>query len=100
VGSKQAEPAAPVDEYALAREIEARRREKMFAARSTGRTESRPHEHLATTKESRAEAEPKKPEKKMEDDKVTKPRAKPRASRTAREEIERYDPKKKFGRGG
>ncbi|KAI4658091.1 uncharacterized protein J4E79_007072 [Alternaria viburni] len=100
VGSKQAEPAASVDRYALAREVEARRREKMFAARSTGRTESRPHEHSATTKESIAEAEPKKPEKKVEDDKVTKSRAKPKASRTARGEIERYDPRKRFGHAG
>ncbi|KAI4949540.1 hypothetical protein J4E91_005279 [Alternaria rosae] len=102
VVSKQAEPAAPVDEYALAREVEAKRRERMFAARSTGKTECRPHEQSATTNESsgRSEAEPKKPEKKVEDDKVTKSRAKPRARRTARGEIERYDPRKKFGRGG
>ena len=100
VASKPVKAAAPVDEYTLAREVEARRREKMFAARSTGRTESRPHEHSATTKESRAESEPKKPEKKVEDDKVTKSRAKPKASRTARGEIERYDPRKRFGHAG
>ncbi|KAI4938564.1 hypothetical protein J4E85_001005 [Alternaria conjuncta] len=96
-----AEPAAPVDRYALAREVEARRREKMFAARSTGEMDSRAHERSAVTNKrgSRLEVEPKKPEKKVEDDKVSKPKAKPRPSRTARGEIERYDPKKRFGRG-
>ncbi|KAI4677130.1 uncharacterized protein J4E88_006937 [Alternaria novae-zelandiae] len=96
-----AEPAAPVDRYALAREVEARRREKMFAARSTGEVDSRAHERSAATNKrgSRLEVEPKKPEKKVEDDKVSKPKAKPRPSRTARGEIERYDPKKRFGRG-
>ncbi|KAI4624527.1 hypothetical protein J4E83_004202 [Alternaria metachromatica] len=96
-----AEPAAPVDRYALAREVEARRREKMFAARSTGEMDSRAHERSAATNKrgSRLEVEPRKPEKKVEDDKVSKPRAKPRPSRTARGEIERYDPKKRFGRG-
>ncbi|KAI4638741.1 hypothetical protein J4E93_009769 [Alternaria ventricosa] len=96
-----AEPAAPVDRYALAREVEARRREKMFAARSTGEVDSRAHERSAATNKrgSRLEVEPKKPEKKVEDAKVSKPKAKPRPSRTARGEIERYDPKKRFGRG-
>ncbi|KAI4709336.1 hypothetical protein J4E89_006085 [Alternaria sp. Ai002NY15] len=93
--------AAPVDRYALAREVEARRREKMFAARSSGEVDSRTHERSAATNKrgSRLEVEPKKPEKKVEDDKVSKPKAKPRPSRTARGEIERYDPKKRFGRG-
>ncbi|KAI4654419.1 uncharacterized protein J4E78_007465 [Alternaria triticimaculans] len=99
---KPVEPAKPVDEYTQARELEARRREQVFAARSVGENAIQAHEQPAAAKEnpSRLKAEPKNPEKKMEDDKVTKARAKPKASRSAREEIERYDPRKRFGHAG
>ena len=99
---KPVEPAKPVDEYAHARELEARRREQVFAARSVGENAIQAHEQPVAVKESpgRLKAEPKKPEKKVEDDKVTKARTKPKASRTARGEIERYDPRKRFGHTG
>ncbi|KAI4908346.1 hypothetical protein J4E90_008971 [Alternaria incomplexa] len=99
---KPVEPVKPVDEYAHARELEAQRREQVFAARSAGENSTQAHEQPVPAKEipGRLKAEPKKPEKKVEDDKVTKSRAKPKASRTARGEIERYDPRKRFGHSG
>ncbi|KAI4617159.1 uncharacterized protein J4E87_008399 [Alternaria ethzedia] len=99
---KSVEPAKPVDEYAHARELEARRREQVFAAQSVGENATQTHEQPVAAKESTGglKAEPKKREKKVEDDKVTKSRAKPKASRTARGEIERYDPRKRFGHTG
>jgi hypothetical protein len=101
MANQPAEPVVPVDEYVLAREVEARRRQKLFATRSTGKTESRIREGAPTkiAGVDRLEVEQAKPEKKMEDNKVTKSRAKSRPSRTAREEIVRYDPRKRFGRG-
>jgi hypothetical protein len=101
MANQPAEPVVPVDEYVLAREVEARRREKLFATRSTGKTESRIREGAPTkiAGVDRLEVEQAKPEKKMEDNKVTKSRAKSRPSRTARGEIVRYDPRKRFGRG-
>jgi hypothetical protein len=101
MANQQTEPVVPVDEYVVAREVEARRREKLFATRSAGQTESRIREGPPTkiAGVNRLEVEQPKPEKKMEDNKVTKSRAKSRPSRTARGEIVRYDPRKRFGRG-
>jgi hypothetical protein len=96
--SKQTEPTQPVDQYALAREVEARRRESVFAALSSGDTETRAHQRLSTKNEASGRLEVMRPgpnEKAVE----PRPRPRPRPSRTARGELERYDPRKKFGRG-
>ena len=87
----------PVDAYALERKAEARRRELVFTARGTGEADSRAPEQPPAGNDSfgRLEVERAKPEKKVETSRVTKPRP----SRPVRGELERYDPRKKFGGG-
>ncbi|CAN9313674.1 unnamed protein product [Alternaria alternata] len=87
----------PVDPYAAARQAEAKRREIVFAARGAGEADSRTHERPPTRDDGpgRLDVEQSKPEKKVAERKVTKARP----SRTARRELERYDPRKKFGGG-
>jgi hypothetical protein len=86
-----------VEAYALERKAEARRRELVFTARGTGEADSRAPEKPSAGNDSfgRTEVERAKPEKKVQAGRVTKPRP----SRTVRGELERYDPKKKFGGG-
>ncbi|RYN91744.1 hypothetical protein AA0120_g5445 [Alternaria tenuissima] len=91
------ETSEPVDPYAAARQAEAKRREIVFAARGAGEADSRTHERPPTRDDGpgRLDVEQSKPEKKVAERKVTKARP----SRTARGELERYDPRKKFGGG-
>ncbi|KAE8831510.1 hypothetical protein HRS9122_09100 [Pyrenophora teres f. teres] len=88
-------PSVPVDKYALAREAANRRREQAagltVAPAGTGRRNVRER----SPRHAKKEAERRVPEEKVEDNKVTKGRP----ERNARGELERYDPRKKFGRG-
>jgi hypothetical protein len=94
---QEVELSDPVDAYALERKAEARRRELVFTARGTGEADSRAPEQPPAGNDSfgRPEVERAKPEKKVETNRVTKPRL----SRPVRGELERYDPRKKFGSG-
>ncbi|RYN41435.1 hypothetical protein AA0112_g2392 [Alternaria arborescens] len=91
------EPSEPIDPYAAARQAETKRRELAFAARGTEEADSRTREWPPARNDGpgRLDVERSKPEKKVEERKVTKSRP----SRTARGELERYDPRKRF-RGG
>jgi hypothetical protein len=91
------EPSEPVDPYAAARQAEAKRRELEFAAHGAGEADSRTRERPPARDDGpgRLDVEQSKPEKKVVERKVTKARP----SRTARGELERYDPRKKFGGG-
>jgi hypothetical protein len=91
------EPSEPIDPYAAARQAEAKRRELAFAARGAEEVDSRTRERHPARDDGpgRLDVERSKPEKKVEERKVTKSRL----SRTARGELERYDPRKKFGGG-
>ncbi|CAN9083393.1 unnamed protein product [Alternaria alternata] len=90
-------PPGPIDPYAAARQAEAKRRELVFAARGAGEADSRTRERPPARDDGpgRLDVEQSKPEKKVVERKVTKARP----SRTARGELERYDPRKKFGGG-
>ncbi|KAG9187327.1 hypothetical protein G6011_05198 [Alternaria panax] len=94
---QEVEASKSVDAYAVAREAEARRRERVFAARETGGAESGGRERLPAENErfGRPKFERQEPEKQVEEKKATKPRP----SRAPRGELERYDPRKKFGGG-
>ncbi|OAG20758.1 hypothetical protein CC77DRAFT_79569 [Alternaria alternata] len=91
------EPPGPIDPYAAARQAEAKRRELVFAARGAEEADSRTRERPPARDEGpgRLDAERSKPEKTVGEKKATKTRR----SRTARGELERYDPRKKFGGG-
>jgi hypothetical protein len=91
------EPPGPIDPYAAARQAEAKRRELVFAARGAEEADSRTRERPPARDEGlgRLDAERSKPEKTVGEKKATKTRP----SRTARGELERYDPRKRFGGG-
>jgi hypothetical protein len=91
------EPPGPIDPYAAARQAEAKRRELVFAARGAEEADSRTRERPPARNEGlgRLDAERSKPEKTVGEKKATKTRP----SRTARGELERYDPRKRFGGG-
>ncbi|KAF1829079.1 hypothetical protein BDW02DRAFT_574299, partial [Decorospora gaudefroyi] len=88
--SKGYKPEAPVDEYALARETENRRRE--LASQMEVMPTRRGRERSVEGRSNRG-AERRKPEKKTEDKKISKARH----TRTPRVDLQRYNPRKKFG---
>ena len=83
----------PADEYTLAREAENRRRELASGLPSGGSARRNARER--SPRHAKKEVERRAPEKKIEDNKVTKRRP----ERNARGELERYDPRKRFGGG-
>ena len=83
----------PADEYTIAREAENRRRELASGLASGGSTSRNACER--SPRYAKKEVERRAPEKKIEDNKVNKRRP----ERNARGELERYDPRKRFGSG-
>ncbi|KAL1801556.1 hypothetical protein ACET3X_001898 [Alternaria dauci] len=91
------EPSKPMDPYAAARQAESKRRELVFAAREVGEADGRTRERSPARDGGSSRSDVKRPEseKKVQEKRVTKKRP----SRTARGELERYDPRKRFGGG-